>query len=405
MQDHHKLWPRWIAVAGLAFLAYAALAHAVLLRPSIAPHFAYLAEAWTQGRHDLGDNLPSTYDLIRYEEKWYVAQQPLPSLLMLPAAFILPPTRLYDVLFTVALGALSVALADMTLGRFAPDLSPLRRGLLTLFFAMGNPHLYLATLGTVWFTGQVTACLSLWLFLWGLLTRRPWLLGLGLAGVLLARPSILFGAVALWLGWWLLHHEPRWRRSFLIVCLLLGMASLFLGAYNAARFGFPLDFGYDHLQDAGNIRARRVEHGTFSPVFLPDNLYTATLRPPRWEEGHLRPDPWGMGILWSCTALLLMGGAFRRVTRAELQQALLLAGCGGLMLLPALLYHNSGSLQFGYRFLLDALPVFMLLLALAAPRIPLGLLGAGVGLSVAVNLWGLSWIYPLITGAAWRFGG
>jgi hypothetical protein len=405
MDGPRQLWPRWIVVGGLAFLAYAALAHAVLWRPSIAPHFAYLAEAWTHGRHDLGENLPSTYDLIRYEDKWYVAQQPLPALLMLPPAFILPPTRLYDVLFTVVLGALSVALADTTLGRFAPGLSPLRRSLLTLFFAAGNPHLYLATLGTVWFTGQVAAGLSLWLFLWGLLTRRPWLLGLGLAGVLLARPSMMPGAGALWLGWWLFHHEPHWRRGFIIICLVLGMAALFLGLYNAARFGSALDFGYEYLQDAGNIRARRMEHGTFSPVFLPDNLYTAVLRPPVWENSHLRPDPWGMGIVWSSPALVLIGGAFWRVTRAERQQALLLAGCAGLMLLPALLYHNSGSLQFGYRFLLDALPVLVLLLALAAPKFPSGLLGVSVGLSVAVNLWGFGWIYPLITGAAWRFGG
>ncbi|MBZ0305200.1 MAG: hypothetical protein K8I82_03945, partial [Anaerolineae bacterium] len=158
-------------IFGLAFVIYAVMAGELLTRQSVAPHFVYLADAFLRGDTHLAENLPSTYDLIRYENRWYVAQQPLPALLMLPLVIIRGAAATPDILVTVFLGAVSVVLCDFTLGIFVPDLSSRRRALLTLFYALGTAHSWLSIMGTVWFMGQVAGTLFLWLFLVGIKWR------------------------------------------------------------------------------------------------------------------------------------------------------------------------------------------------------------------------------------------
>ena len=182
-------------------MVYALLAGNTLTRQSIAPHFVYLADAWLEGRSSLAEPLPSSYDLIIFEGRYYVAQPPLPALLMLPLVAIRGAAGTPDVLVTVFLGAMSVALADLTLGVLVPDLTPRRRGLLTVFFALGTAHGFLSALGTVWFTAQVAAALVLWLFLLGMAWRWPLLAGFALGAVALARPGVLPGAMILYAGW------------------------------------------------------------------------------------------------------------------------------------------------------------------------------------------------------------
>ncbi|MBZ0308860.1 MAG: hypothetical protein K8I82_22525, partial [Anaerolineae bacterium] len=144
--------------------------------------------------------------------------------------------------------------------------------------------------------------------------------------------------------------------------------------------------------------ARRLEHGNFSPFFFPENLYTATIRPPEVTDEKIEPDPWGMGLLLTSPVLLYMLLAFPWD-----RQKMLLAGCAVVILLPSLLYHNTGSLQFGYRFVLDALPILMILTAYGAQRGHLGWLMVGVGYSILIHLWGIHWLYPLILGRPWIF--
>ena len=88
--------------------------------------------------------------------------------------------------------------------------------------------------------------------------------------------------------------------------------------------------------------------------------------------------------------------AFRRKGH-EQKQNILLAASTGLALLPSLLYHNPGSAQFGYRFLLDGLPFWMILVARGIKNQPRYLLAVLVTYCVVVNLWGTSWLIEFIT--------
>jgi hypothetical protein len=393
--NYRVLVARFGLIFLLAGVIYGVMAGQLLTRQSIAPHFVYLAGAWLEGRSSLGEPLPSTYDLIRYEGLWYVAQPPLPALVMLPLAALRGAAHTPEVLVSVLLGALNVALCDLTLTFWARDLSPQRRAWLTLFFALGTAHGYMSALGTVWFLGQISAISAAWLVLMGL-QRWPWLIGLGLGGLVLARPTTLLGMLIVVMGYLWLQRKPLTLPKVGIIAAPLLLALLFLGWYNNARFGSPSDFGYQHVQDAPNIRERRLEHGSFSPVFLPDNLYTATVRPPLWENGRPRPDPWGMGLLWLSPVLCYAFWARWRNSSTQL------IGLGvGLVMLFPLTYHNSGSAQFGYRFILDGLPLLMVLLAQGAQVGSTRLLAALTTWSIALYTWGWLWLFRLLTGQPW----
>src|SRR5262249_36617887 len=84
--------------------------------------------------------------------------------------------RFSDVGFTLALGAVNVALVAVLLraavaGRWL-RLDRVRRGALVLCFALGTVHLTVAPFGRVWFTGQLVGFAALVLALLAALPRR-----------------------------------------------------------------------------------------------------------------------------------------------------------------------------------------------------------------------------------------
>ncbi|MCI0711621.1 MAG: hypothetical protein L0154_15810 [Chloroflexi bacterium] len=365
---------------------------------SIAPYFVSLADAFLDGNLHL-ENPPSTYDLIFVDGKWYVAQQPLPAILMMPLVAV--RGSFSDVTFGVLLGTVNVGLCYLVLTQYADWLNLTKRLLLTAFFAFGTPHFYLSVLGTVWFLGQIAATVFVWLFIGAVITERYFLAGAALGAVLLGRPSIVPAGLVMLAGWWWLHGELQLER---IVKPMLRFAPFFLVAvlllagYNLARFDSPVDFGYDHLNDAGNIRERRREYGQFHPAFFPDNFYIATIKPLELKPSCLTDDDCGVfdtdlegaGLLWTSPALLVLFVAWHG-TQEEKRHVIVLAAVALVALLPSLFYHNNGSAQFGYRFALDAMPFLILLMAHGAHRTPIWLMAFLVSLSIGINIWGTVW--------------
>jgi hypothetical protein len=84
---------------------------------SLAPHYVYLAQSLLHGHVDLIQLPPTTYDLLSFNGRWFVAGSPLPSIMMLPFVAIFG-VGFSDILFSIVLGAIDVALVYELLGCF-----------------------------------------------------------------------------------------------------------------------------------------------------------------------------------------------------------------------------------------------------------------------------------------------
>jgi len=426
-----NLWrrvPLTLRVFGLAFIGYAISAQVWAKPISIAPHYVYLAQSFLRGHVDLIQLPPTTYDLLQHNGQWFVAGSPLPSILMLPFVALFG-VNFSDVLFSIVIGALDVALVyDLlsllrrTSATNSFELTESARHWLTILFAIGTPFWYLAALGTYWFTAHVVTVLFALLAVREAVTRRRWFLaGIWLSCASLARPTAL--AMTPFFLVMLVHSSFVTRQVRLLprhvfaltAALLIGLAAH--GAYNAVRFGSVRDFGYGYVAGAPNLTENYNRYGGFSMRFLPCNLSVSLLSPPQVNgripdfisqtcsyllevdiaerSTPIAPNPLGMSVFIVTPALLMIFSARRR-------NPIVLAAWSGLLttMVALWLYHNTGSLQFGYRYVFDAAPMWLILLVYGADnltRIKRGL----ILVSIAINLWGLLWMFAKIVGRQW----
>jgi len=473
-------------------------AHAV----SLAPHYVYLAQSLLHGHVDLIQLPPTTYDLLQFNGRWFVAGSPMPSILMLPFVAIFG-TGFSDVLFSVVLGAIDVALVYSLLGVFIHHgdteaqrkagnasglcasvvISESARRWITLLFALGTPFWYLASLGTYWFTAHVVVVFFALLATREALTRQRWFLaGLWLACAGFARPTALFLTPFFLIIMLYAARRSSLRFPLYVLrsLLLFGLAmTILLGAhfaYNFARFKSVTDFGYAYVTGADNITSAYARYGGFNLRFAPCNLAVSLLSPPEVNgavpafitqacayllEGvnladasaPITPNPLGMSIFFVTPALLIVfvtlkpagesnhlhcdrrrfgavhvsrlrgSSADRRpaptksdalrpwrwpigqwLTRRGFQPPapIVIAAWIGLLttLTPLWLYHNTGSLQFGWRYLFDAAPMWIILLAAGMQKVTRLKQGL-ILVSMAINLWGLLWMFEKLNGVRW----
>jgi hypothetical protein len=424
---------QWFYIPARLFVVFLAIysltAGLSLGRHSLAPHFVYLAESFLHGRLDLLHVPDPPYDLTYFDGRWYVSFPPLPALLMMPLV-AMRGLAVSDVAFSAVLGALSVSLFYLILARLGIwdlGLGPW----LCVLLGLGTPLWYCAALGSVWYTAHVAAVICLCLYALEVVGQnRPVLAGLCLGLGFLARAPVLL-AFPLSLVPGLQKARSCREAARFLLSFALGIAPALLGqaAYNWARFDSPLEFGYRWMNSPGPLLERQMIWGQFSLHFLPENLYTLLVRPPLVSLSplHIEPDPWGMGLLYTCPALLLaLQGTLARVWRrlsgrkrldpsGTSPPARRCAACArmhslhlglwlavALVQVPSLLYFNTGSYQFGYRFALDWLPLGVLLVA---PGTGGRLRWWGKALivtSVLVHLWGVVWMYPNFNGQPWH---
>jgi hypothetical protein len=490
----------------LALFAYSFSAQVWAHAVSLAPHYVYLAYALLHRHVDLIQLPPVTYDLLQHNGQWFVAGSPMPSLLMLPFVAIFG-VGFSDVLFSVIVGALDVALVYSLLGIIVGQHNPViarsaqhdeaissdpeiashpagarndasslsisesARRWITLLFALGTPFWYLASLGTYWFTAHVVVVLFTLLATREALTKQRWfLVGLWLACAGFARPTALFLApfflIIMVYAPRTTHHAPRFApyvlRSLALftLALLIGIGAHF--AYNYARFKSFTDFGYTYVEGASNITSVYARYGGFNPRFAPCNLAVSLFSPPEVNgvvptfitqacayllEGVnlsdtaalITPNPLGMSIFLVTPALLIVflslrpagdsnsrlkdSSADRRPAPTESNEPrprrwtlsqwlnrrgfqppalIVIAAWIGLLatLLPLWFYHNTGSLQFGWRYLFDATPMWIILLAAGMQKVT-RLKQSLILVSITINLWGFLWMFEKLNGVSW----
>ncbi|MBU0617948.1 MAG: hypothetical protein KKI02_09545 [Planctomycetes bacterium] len=373
--------------------------------PQVA-YFDHLAAAFLDGRLYLEDP-PGDSDLTLHDDRWYVPFPPLAAVLMIPwvAAFGIEGTN--TVVFSMIFGTINILVLahifDALARRGWIQLSVGGRCWLLALFAFGCVHWQVALEGSVWFLSHTCTVTFIALAVWAAVaTRSPWLPGIALAIALWGRPNVVFtwplllGILAQQLQDAAGHVDRRrlitwaWCSTAPLAISIAGLMS-----YNYARFHDPFDFGYATQNVSAAVRGD-LARGQFHIFHLPRNLHTMLMGPPRWYEPenlpHVRlpiPDAHGMSIFLTTPALFYL-------VRARRRRDLFVRGAWlatGLLLIPLLLYYNTGWRQFGYRFSLDFMIPLMILLAVATGRRTTWPMRTLILLGVVINAWGVVWWY------------
>ncbi len=384
------LWehPAWAALMAMLVYGLIAARKDSVVRLTKYPYFNYLADAFLHGQLHLRLRPELTRDLSVFDGQLYLYWPPFPAVVLMPFVALFG-VRMSDVLATVALGGLNVALIALLLRHAVKRnlivVSPLQRALLVLFFALGTVHTTLAPYGMVWFVGQLVgfACVAL-AYLAALSLRRApafLLAGMAISAALLTRNHLALAG--LWPAWYLLyeHRADGWRRlaSYIVIgSAPVVLAVLLLAWYNWLRFGNPLDNGlaYHHMADIF-VRDYR-QYGAFSLHYLRTNLfyqfvaYPLPFRPISTYGGSLfLLSPLFFGAVWAVI------GAGRRISTWLLATTVLLVA------IPILLLMGTGWVQWGPRYTLDYTVPLLLLTALGIRRWPLWLVCALTAVSIA----------------------
>jgi hypothetical protein len=284
---------------------------------------------------------------------------------------------------SAVVGGANVALAWYLLAGIGVALRP--RLVIVIGFAF-TTHWWVAGMaGTHHYAAVVAAFFLLLALNLAVRHRLPALVGLMLG---LAAGSRLPTGLALPLL--LALFADRWRPSRAHAELLLGLAvpAALFAAYNLARFGSPFDTGYVHIPsgDAGLLVTDEpwFSHGLISPLYIPRHLYAIFIQGPVPVDGFpfLKPSITGLSLTLSAPFLFW-------AVRARGPLVAITWLSVGLVLLPDVMHGSWGFAQFGYRFVLDAVPLLLLLLGWGYRERASWSLVATVAVGMAVHAWGI----------------
>lgn len=368
-------------------------------------HFALLAEAWLDGRLDLGGAPPAyaqNNDFALFDGKWFVVFPPFPAVLLLPlvalsgGAEAVCDGRFFLLLAGLAPAALFLALEKLR-RRGDSKRARLENVALSSLFCFGSVYFFSSVQGTVWFAAHVVAAVLTCLYLlFALGAERPLAAGVCLGLAFATRTPLLFAAPLFVLealratrlsgargpGWFQRYDLGRLLPALawfgLPLLLVLGLTLW----HDAARFGDPFEVGYRYLSVSW---AKRIaKWGLFDYHYLGRNLGVVLSSLPWFpaEGGALQINAHGLA-LWLTTPMYLWLVVARRWS--PLARHVLLAAA--LVAVPTLFYQNTGWVQFGYRFSNDYAPFLFVLLALVGPPLR-GAFVLASAFAVIVNFFG-----------------
>ncbi len=363
-------------------------------------YFNLLAEQFVQGKLYL-ENPAQTYDLVFFDGKWYVPMPPAPAILMMPLAYLIGGSAISSHVFSIAFSALNSVLLFLILEQTRRlgwiNLSHNYMVWLVALFAFGTPHLWVGLSGQAWFLSQIVAVSLIAFAAFATLKSwSPWVVGVSIGLAVATRPnSIISWLFVFAIAAQMMKDNPSAIKQMMAWAIksaapiLLAIIGLLM--YNYARFGTFADFGYTTLNGDPEIIANAQTHGLFSPHFILSNLRVMLFNFPlirpdaRWP---IQPSGNGMSIFLVTPVFFYL---FRRYERQWwILGAWATVFCGlGLLLM----YHNTGSRQFGYRYILDVIaPLILLLAAALRDRIPWHFF-ALLSLSILINLYGAYWFF------------
>lgn len=384
-----------IGIYAIVTLVYLLTASSATLRAHTPyDHFALQADALIHGRLDLGGPPPAytgNNDFAVFGGKTYVSFPPFPALLLVPFVKLAgSPEALPDGLIFLLLAGIGPSFLFLALEKLS-ELGRNKRTLrenagLALLFAFGTVYWFSAIQGTVWFAAHVVgvalACMYLFFAIGG---DRPALAGLCLALGFATRTALGFAFPIFF------YEIYRASKAALPegaieedatpldvigasageltkrFALFATPCALVLGCVfwmNRARFGDPFEFGHRYL--AVVWRARIDKWGLESFHYLGRNLAVVLTSLPFFKVQGAPFQINAHGLALWITSPFYAWAIWPKKTGPTFWALALTAG---LVALPALLYQNSGWIQFGYRFSNDFAPFLFAMIACSGRKL------------------------------------
>jgi hypothetical protein len=316
-----------------------------------------LADAFLHGRFTIEGR--SWLELVPTSgDGWLVPFPPAPALTLMPIVAVMGSQPWYAELpsnvMSSILGGANVALAWSMLSAWGVSVKT--RTWLVIGFAFTIHWWVAGSAGTHHYAQVCGVFFTLIALNLAIRQKWPWVAGLMLG--LAAASRLPMGlALPLLLGFY--GYRPSWRHAELL--LALAIPAMLVAAYNIARFGSPTDFGYARIQGTNGLVTDEpwFHNGIVSFTYIPRNLYAIFFQSFDWVDQvpFLRPT-------WSGTAITFTAPFLFWAVAARGRVAVALGAAAVLVLMPDLMHGSWGFAQFGYRFMLDAMPVLLLLLGL-----------------------------------------
>ncbi|MFO0553298.1 MAG: hypothetical protein U0271_33250 [Polyangiaceae bacterium] len=345
-------------------------------------HFSLLARAWLDGRLDLGGPPPAytqNNDFAAFDHKIYVSFPPFPAVLLLPfVALAGSPDSVRDGLVFLLLAPLGPALAFVALHRLSQTkLSPrtfLENVALALLLGLGTVLFSTAVQGTVWFAAHVIGLALLAGYVAASVRATyPVLAGLALGLALATRTTLVFAAPFFLFELYATHKDDDPRKialAFARFAAPLAFIGALLAWHNRVRFGSAFEFGHNYLPEP-----QIKKWGLFSIHYLGRNLGAMLASTPFFGPGPAALGPTRFRIsqhglaLWITSPFLVLA-LFPRARPPRARATYLgLVISSVLVAAPVLLYHNTGRVQFGYRFSNDFAVLLVALIAMGRRKL------------------------------------
>lgn len=324
-------------------------------------HYADQAQSFLHGHTYLNKAYPAISVIIEGKHYWPLG--PFPSVLLMP----------FQLIFGSGFNQWHMQLALVfVMGYLLFTLAKRRgydtesSGYLTFAFLFASFVIGLIVYPNSWFFSHIIAMTALLgiLLEWDT-KKRPWLLGLLTAAIAATRPSSAFIFVfLLWMTG--RHSQPsrKWRDLFLL-CLPVALTGLALLWFNWARFGNPLEMGYNQANITSYSSPQR-DLGLFGLQHIPSNIYyyfLISVKPITEGTAHL-VFPY-VTYSTSGLSLFLCAPFFFLSLKSWKDTNPTLRGLWAVTLATfvfLLCYYHNGWVQFGPRYAADFFPIVYVLL-------------------------------------------
>lgn len=321
--------------------------------------FVLLAKSFKEGSLafvNIGEDISDT---AYYNNQYFWPLGPFPAILILPFLFI--SDHFFQGFISFPISALNFFL----LYKFARYLkvNHTKSLLLATFFIFGSIYTPLAALSASWYFSQVLACTLLILALYEFVKYKGYFLtGIFLALAITTRFTLIFS-----LPFFIYFCFQQKQKISKLLKFLLPIITIIivLGSYNYARFGSPLEHGYNYQLIPHEPLARR-NIGLFSLKHIPGNVYYMLFNGPDpvfKNSSHILKfpyitfDSYGLSIFFLSPILFLL---FRNSLKSKLTKTAFITTL--IMLIPLLTYYGIGQVQVGFRYALDFYPFIFLML-------------------------------------------